>query len=95
MKKYQKIRSTFTLVLLIILILSSCNKVNQESEFKQESISHYANIDNIDEENLLSVVKELSSEKYKDRLTGTKENEMTAQYIRILMIICRSIQRKC
>lgn len=81
MKKYQKIRSTFALVLLIILILSSCNKVNQESEFKQESISRYANIDNIDEENLLSIVKELSSEKYKGRLTGTKENEMTAQYI--------------
>ncbi len=81
MKKYQKIRSILALILLMILILSSCNNENQESKFKQESISNYANIDNIDEENLLSIVKELSSEKYKGRLTGTKENKMASQYI--------------
>lgn len=81
MKKYQKIRSISALILLMILILSSCNNENQESKFKQESISNYANIDNIDEENLLSIVKELNSEKYKGRLTGTEENKIAAQYI--------------
>jgi hypothetical protein len=86
MKKYQKIRSLLTLVILMILILSSCNKANLESNLKEVDneisfISNYSNIANIDAENIYSIIKELSSEKYLGRLAGTKENEMAAQYI--------------
>lgn len=76
MKKYQKFRSLFVVAILMILILSSCNNAKNVS-----SSINYSNLDNIDEENILSIVKELSSEKYKGRLVGTQENEMAAQYI--------------
>lgn len=86
MKKYKKIRSFLALAILMMLILSSCNKVSQESNSKEEIndislMSKYSNIENIDAENIFSIVKELSSEKYMGRLTGTKENEAAAQYI--------------
>lgn len=54
-----------------LLALSSCKK----------AMINYSNEDNIDEENLLAIIKELSSEKYMGRLVGTKENEIATQYI--------------
>jgi hypothetical protein len=37
--------------------------------------------ENIQQENLMNIIKELTSEQYRGRLTGTKENRMAAQYI--------------
>jgi hypothetical protein len=37
--------------------------------------------ENIQQENLMNIIKELTSDQYRGRLTGTKENRMAAQYI--------------
>lgn len=103
MKNYQKIRSLLALIIIMILILTSCNKASQESDLKVEkngkrSFLNYSNIEyeenndknqissssiieNVDTENIYSIIKELSSEKYMGRLAGTKENELATQYI--------------
>lgn len=80
-------RGFFSLILLLIflsVILNGC---------MQQSSSAAAIVDNTDESalevktneirqaNIASVIEELCSEKYKGRLAGTEENQLTAQYI--------------
>ncbi len=77
MKNRQKICILLVFVFLAATVLSSCTMQSTETA----AVASNADENIIDEENMLSIVEELSSEKYKGRLVGTKENEMAAQYI--------------
>lgn len=74
MKMYQKLCIFLVLVFLTSFILSACSATEEVSKIN-------AREDIIDEENILSIVEELSSEKYKGRLVGTEENKMAAEYV--------------
>ncbi len=78
MKRYQKLCIILVLIFMAGLCLSACNTPKVSSKIV---VSNNASEEIIDEENLLSIVKELSLEKYNGRLVGTKENEMAAQYV--------------
>lgn len=77
MKCYRKICLLLVFILLTMTAFAACSVQNTTAAITSSN----ADEDIINEENLLSIVKELSSEKYKGRLVGTKENELAAQFI--------------
>ncbi len=72
-------------LLLICTMLVGCTQKNTKAASNEAGSTHTAAVsleqENIKEENIMRIVKELASEQYRGRLAGTKENRMTAQYI--------------
>lgn len=83
-------------LVLIISVLTSCSRENTAninqgnsriiSQAETEAISQDSSVVNLDMEdisqnNMMDIIKELTSEKYKGRLAGTEENSMAAKYI--------------
>lgn len=82
-----KINKRFTLFISIIviasLLLGGCTTFGKANSSKQEKKISFNNIKEkqLDSENIMRIINELSSEKYKGRLAGTKGNELATQYI--------------
>lgn len=68
---------------MVLLLLEGCTIHGKTNSGKQEQKVSFENIKekHIDSENIMKIIKELTSEKYKGRLAGTKGNELATQYI--------------
>lgn len=88
---YLKRISCGALIVLLIGALTSCTPKDaeaakriedylQQQEQQSQSFMNIA-IDKLDSQKAMELIKELASEKYKGRKTGTRENKMAAQYI--------------
>lgn len=74
------------LILIIVTFFTlGCSKdiaTNQPSADQAAStVFKNFNEENFDSDNIMTTINELSSEKYKGRLVGTKENELATEYI--------------
>lgn len=76
----KSVKKTCLMLVFILMASSAMSACTQQSAATANVVSN-ADENIINEENMLSAVKELSSEKYKGRLVGTKENELAAQFI--------------
>ena len=77
-KMNRRLISLTVTLLLIFTIMTGCTQENAgETDIEAAGLGK----ENIQQENLMSIINELTSEKYRGRLTGTKENSMAAQYI--------------
>lgn len=82
-----RINRKFTLFISIILIaslfLSGCTTLVKDNSGEREQSVSFVNIKEkgLDLENIMKIINELTSEKYKGRLAGTKGNELATQYI--------------
>lgn len=76
-------RSNKKICLLLAFIILASTALSACAQQSTAAVNAASNADEniINEESILSTVKELSSEKYEGRLVGTKENEMAAQFI--------------
>ena len=96
MKKHLKLYLIILLIFLLSLsscnktedkingeIKEPLNNVGEEPSTSntENDIAILASEDNIDEENLILLVEELTSEKYAGRLAGTEGNELATQFI--------------
>lgn len=84
MSNLYKIRNRAISILVVLIII--CITFTGCVQEKAASASDDSNTDiestlSINEENIMNIIKELTSEKYKGRLAGSKENHMAAQYI--------------
>jgi len=77
-KMHRRLISLIVTLLLIFTIMVGCTQENAGGTYI-EAVS--LGNENIQQENLMNIIKELTSEQYRGRLTGTKENRMAAQYI--------------
>lgn len=91
----KKRRIYISLLVCILLtasaLFSGCSSKAEEAAMQienniqeqQAKAASFINIrpDNINEQNAMNIIKELASEKYKGRKTGTKENEAALEYI--------------
>lgn len=84
-KSYRNHIGILIIVVLICSMLIGCMQENAKTVSNEMKSAPDAVVslekENIESDNIMNIIKELSSEKYKGRLTGTKENEMAAQYI--------------
>lgn len=91
MNKKIRFISLFLSAIFLIAVLSGCSsrgveaakQIESKIEEQQAKANSYINIkeENIDVQNAINIISELSSEKYKGRKTGSKENEIALQYI--------------
>ena len=77
-KMLRRLIGLIVTLLLICAMVMGCTQENT-GETNTEAVS--LGKENIQQENLMNIIKELTSEQYRGRLTGTKENRMAAQYI--------------
>lgn len=84
-KRFEALIGVIVTLLLICSMLTGCTQENAKTVSNETGYAPNAaaNLkqENIQQENIMGIVKELSSEKYGGRLTGTKANRMAAQYI--------------
>lgn len=70
-------------IVLIISFTTGCaafGKTNNGKLSQNINFEHIRRTD-LDSQNIMNIIKELTSEKYKGRLAGTKGNELATQYI--------------
>lgn len=90
MKKHRLV-SIVTSIALVILMISGCSSSAietakqiesrmQEREAKANSFNNI-NVADINEQNAMNIIKELTSEKYKGRKAGTEGNEAAQAYV--------------
>lgn len=82
-----RINRRLTLIVSIILIatlcLTGCARLGKSNngEFDQNTAFENIKEKDLDSKNIMEIIKELTSEKYKGRLAGTKGNELATHFI--------------
>ncbi|SCG82410.1 peptidase family protein [Proteiniborus sp. DW1] len=83
MRTNRKLTFMISTVLIVSLFLTGCatfGKVNN-SELIQNTAFENIREKDLDSKNIMKIIEELTSEKYKGRLAGTKGNELATHYI--------------
>lgn len=72
-----------SVILITTLFLGGCTTLGKANNSELNQISSFENIKEkeLDSENIMNIIKELTSDKYKGRLAGTKGNELATHYI--------------
>ncbi|MFA5523460.1 MAG: M28 family peptidase [Tissierellales bacterium] len=79
----KRLRVIISIVLIASLFLSGCTSLGNANSSENNQNSSFATIKekDIDTKNIMRIIDELTSEKYKGRLAGTKGNELATKYI--------------
>ncbi len=74
---------SISIIVIASLLLGGCAAFGKANNSDLNQTSSFENIKekNLDSENIMNIIKELTSEKYKGRLAGTKGNELATHYI--------------
>lgn len=91
MNKGLRFISLLTSVIFLVMMFSGCSsrdieaakQIESKIKEQQARVNSFINIkeEQIDAQNAINIISELSSEKYKGRKTGTKENEVALLYL--------------
>lgn len=85
--KKRNFLTLFISIILVISLLIGCSQdvqlENQPITTEEEQSGLFVNLaeDSVDEENIYSIIEELSTSKYQGRLTGSEGNKLAAEYI--------------